>query len=476
MEKVYTEKELILPALICMEEEGGLTTTKLISCLTKKLKPCGKDLDVLKGRNDTVFSQKVRNLISHKTIEKYFVLIENEMHINDLGIDYIIEHSDNDFVMQKEDEYSANLEINDDFRDENVGSNLADQTIQVDNIYLSVSDLKRKYDRMKNGICENSLKLDEDFQRAGGIWSRKNKSLFIESVILNIPIPSIYLSENSVGTFIVIDGRQRLSTLFDFIDDKFRLDGLTIMKQLNGKKFSQLTKEFGSCSLKIEDRSLHIAKIRYGTPETFIIETFERVNTKGARLNAQEIRNAINQGESTKLLNEISDCYVGENQIYDKKRMKDKYMILRYFAMKLYYDKLVLYKNVEFKSITDYLSNVMKLINKSNVEIIENYKNDFTNAYNRAISIFSKSKAFRISEKTPINMILFELTLIITSCLKNSDDNTIRKAYDLLINKNLNENANEETDFEKNIKYHRDSKENIEERLLWLKNIVEKCQ
>ena len=466
MENVYSEKDLLLPALkIIRERVDGVTTTELIALLREELKPEGNDLIKLKNRNDDVFSQKVRNLISHKSLFKYVDILNDRFVINDLGLDFIFENTD--------DEYSSNIESNDDFRDENDGYNVPERAIELDNMYLSVADLKRKYDRSKKGITANTLKLDEPFQRYGGIWSKKNKSLFIESIILNIPIPSIYLSEDKEGTLIVIDGRQRLSTLFDFIDDKFKLSGLSILNELNGKKFSSLNKEYEKYRSKIEDRSLHIAKIRYGTEETFIIETFERVNTKGTRLNAQEIRNALHQGKSTELLNEISNLYCGEDEIIDKRRMKDKYLILRYIAMKYYYLALKDNNKVQFKSITDYLASTMIKINNLPVDRVEVIKNDFVDAYNRAVSVFGKESAFRINKKTPINMILFELTLIFTSELKDSNDETIRNSLHELFSVDNNKSSGE-TPFEKNIKYHRDSKENIEERLKWVGDIVER--
>ena len=313
MGKIYTESDLIIPALkLIAEQTSGITTSELILRLRDELKPSGENTKPLRGRNDDVFSQKVRNLISHKRILKYVDISDDRMFINELGLTFIADNTD--------DEYSPYIEQNENFRDENYSSELFEQNTQPDNIYLSVSDLKRKYDRYLSGIEENALKINPDYQRYDGIWSTKNRSLFIESIILNIPIPSIYLSEDSKGTLIVIDGRQRLSTLFDFMEDRFKLTGLTILESLNGKKFSKLTGEFAKYKTKIEDRSLHIAKLRYGTSDTFIIETFERVNTKGAKLNAQEIRNAINQGKSTQLLNQLSDYYDKENQIVDKKR------------------------------------------------------------------------------------------------------------------------------------------------------------
>ena len=464
MEKIYTESDLIIPALkIIAEQTSGIITTELISRLRAELKPTREDLKQLKGRNDDAFSQKVRNLISHKKILKYVDISDERMCINELGLTFIADNT--------EDEYSPYIEQNENFRDENYSSETFEQSTQPDNIYLSVSDLKRKYDRYLSGIEENALKINPNYQRYDGIWSTKNRSLFIESIILNIPIPSIYLSEDSKGTLIVIDGRQRLSTLFDFMEDKFKLTGLTILEKLNGKKFSKLTGELAKYKTKIEDRSLHIAKLRYGTSDTFIIETFERVNTKGAKLNAQEIRNAINQGKSTELLNQLSDYYDKERQIVDKKRMKDKYLILRYFAMRFYYQQMKQGINVDFKSISQYLSETMKKINRMDDAQVEELKNDFICCYDRAKCVFGKI-AFKLNETLPINMVLFDVTLIIVSELSNSTDETIKKAYDALINYNKNFDDNSETPFEKNIKYHRDSNENIKERLLWIKKII----
>lgn len=464
MERTYTESELIIPALkIISAKTDGITTAELIIALREELKPSGKDIKPLKGRNDDAFSQKVRNLISHKRLSKYVEINDEHMFINELGLTFIADNT--------EDEYSPYIEQNDDFRDENYSTELFEQNTQPDNIYLSVSDLKRKYDRYLNGIEENGLKINPDYQRYDGIWSTKNKSLFIESVILNIPIPSIYLSEDSKGTLIVIDGRQRLSTLFDFMEDKFRLTGLSILHHLNGKKYSKLVGELAKYKTKIEDRSLHIAKLRYGTSDTFVIETFERVNTKGAKLNAQEIRNAINQGKSTELLNQLSDYYDKERKIVDKKRMKDKYLILRYFAMKFYYQQIKQGNNVEFVTISDYLSATMKKINAMEDSQIDDMREDFIRTYDRAKSVFG-TMAFKLDEKLPINMILFDVTLIIVAELKNATDDVIRKVYNSLINYNRNIEDNSETPFEKNIKYHRDSNENIKERLLWIKKII----
>ena len=309
MDKIYSEKDLILPALKIIYEASkdggkGITTSELIKNLREILNPVGEDLSLLQGRKDDKFSQKVRNLISHKTIDEY-IHKKNEteeltMTITDKGFNLL---DDSDEI---DGDFSNDICDQKDQR-ENYNKNF--KRSSVENVYFSIADLKRKYDRYKNKYKNNVLCLDADFQRGGDIWNNKRKSLLIESVLLDIPIPSIYLSEDQNGNMLVVDGRQRLSTFFDFMDDKFKLKGLEILPMLNDKTFSQLKDSEEKYRVKIEDKSLHIAKIRYGSSEIFTIETFSRVNTTGVTLNAQEIRNALHQGQSTKLLNEISKIF-----------------------------------------------------------------------------------------------------------------------------------------------------------------------
>jgi len=477
-----TEKELIIPALELLNESpNGLTTSNLIILLRKKMNPTGRDIEILAGRNDDVFSQKVRNLISHKTIEKYISINNGKMIINKEGIrvlndKYLSEQNElNNYSKENFDEdsddYSAEIEKNDDFKEEYTDVPLDCNMSQLDNIYLSVSDLKRKYDRTQSGSSENALFLDPYYQRGAHIWSKNDQSLFIESIMLNIPIPSLYLAEDSKANLMVIDGRQRLQTIFDFIDGKFKLQGLPILRELNGYTFSQLTGEKSKYRSRIEDRSLHIAKLRYGTNEMFVIKTFERVNSKGAKLNPQEIRNAIHHGKATKLLDDISNHYNGVNQIIDKKRMKDKYIVLRYFAMQEYYDCLCDGINVVFKTISDYLSATMERINHQSDNYVKTLQRQFIENYDRAKSVFNKI-AFRFDVNHPINMILFEMTLIIVNDLKTKTDKEILNTYLQYLKWNDIDNKDKETSFEKNIKYHRDSKENIEERLLFIKKLM----
>lgn len=476
MNKPYSENDLTLPALKIIYETSkdggeGITTSSLIEKLREILNPAEEDLAVLKDRKDDKFSQKVRNLISHKKIDKYICKRNEDKNtklvITEEGINYLIKNNEFD------NEYSGNITKNDDFLDENENYKPYRKS-RVENIYLSIADLKRKSDRfIKNKEKNNALYLDAPFQRGANIWNSIKKSLLIESVLLDIPIPSIYLAEDINGNFIVVDGRQRLSAFFDFIDNKFKLKGLKLLNKLNGKNFSQLKGNEEKYRAKIEDKSLHIAKICFDSDETFIIETFSRVNTTGVRLNAQEIRNALHQGQSTRLLNEISENFDKDEKIVSKTRMKDKYLVLRFFAMDKFYRDMIVGNDIKFYSISEYLAAVMEEINKYSDEKISEFKENFIKIFKRAINILGEENAFRLKKETPLNMILFETTLLLIKYQNEKTDEEIRKSLDLFMNNDSVVEENKETPFLKNIKYHRDSETNIRQRLDWIKKIVD---
>ena len=465
--KKITEKDLIIPALVAIYNKGGegLLTQELIPLLRDQLKPEGQDVEILEGRNDDKFSQKVRNLKSHDTLKSYTEFIDNKYFINDDGVSFLDENN----ALPENSADITESEIQDQIYDFK-----PDKSFDAVDEYLSVFDLKRKYNRYQEGNRNNVLILNPYFQRESGIWTPRGKSLFIESILLGIPIPSIYVAEEKSGSLIVIDGRQRLTTIFEFLADKFKLAGLQYLKEINKKKFSQLEESYRS---RIEDKMFHLRKIRYGSDEKFVIETFKRVNTQGVNLNAQEIRNALHNGNSTDLLDDLSANFIDEDGrsifIVPSKRMKDRYLMLRYFAMQRYYKEFVSGKKVEFGSITDYLADTMKDINSYKETQIEDLKINFLENYIRCLKVFNES-SFRLREGLPVNMIIFEISMLFAGVLKDKTDIDIKNALEKFYKSDIVDlNSQEETPFEKNIRYHRDSRENIEERFRWIKKIVE---
>lgn len=489
MERIYSEENLIIPALFELYlNPDGMTTSMLISSLTENLKPEGIDAEILFGRNDSRFSQKVRNLISHKRLHPYVTISKKSKEtlfiINDDGIAvlqnseyYALNYQDrhNEAIAKKDYEFDGEETF-----DTVENYDFIEKTyVSVENVNYTVYELKRKYDKTKkekeNGIePQNGLILDESFQRTGDVWGTKDKVKFIESVLMDIPIPFIYLAEGKRGNLIVIDGRQRLTALFDYLDNQYPLRNIEFFPQLRGKKVKKLVDNLETYKTKIEDYHLYVIKIKMSTPEEFKLQIFARVNKTGMQLNPQEIRHALHQGESTLLLEKISNKY----DIISKKRMKDRYLAIRYIAMRLYflgclknYDKN---KMVNYTTINSFLGEAMDAINTFTADQIDDIFEDFCYAYENACQAWGKN-AFKVKNDAPINMILFEISLLLMSLTKDCQKAITCLEQIKKINLCAQEEQNDdiETPFEYNLKYHRDSKENFEQRIKWIRETLE---
>ncbi len=208
----------------------------------------------------------------------------------------------------------------------------------------------------------SDLNLRPEYQRRLR-WSNKQKSLLIESLLLNVPVPPVFLYENDLARYEVMDGQQRLNTIREFLDNQFVLRGLEIITSLNGKTYARLSPKVkrnldrASISAVVllqesQGKIKNVSGNRFYELRRFV---FERLNTGGKRLTAQEIRNAIYGGEFNKLIVRLSrdstftkiwgipEYVVGDPNDYyeDEERQKnslyktmgDCQLVLRYFAL-----------------------------------------------------------------------------------------------------------------------------------------------
>jgi uncharacterized protein with ParB-like and HNH nuclease domain len=249
----------------------------------------------------------------------------------------------------------------------------------------TVFELMRKYNNGK-------LIIEPDFQR-NLVWERIQQSKFIESVILNFPIPPFYVNQTREGKYIVVDGLQRTSTLHEFVNNRFKLQGLEALKKLNGYSFSDLKNLSGDYQTKIEDKKLNLYVIRPSVPVKVVYDIFNRINTGGTNLQRQEVRNCIFLGKSTQLLKELAesdDFKIAINQGISPKRMKDREAVLRYFAFRIFdYEK-------DYQGdMSNFLETTMKKINTINLSEIESLKDDFKRVMNVTYEFFGK-RNFRL--------------------------------------------------------------------------------
>lgn len=312
---------------------------------------------------------------------------------------------------------------------------------------ISISSKVVALDTIIRRIKNNTIKLAPDFQREF-VWDKKRKSQLIESMVLKIPLPMFYVSEDKNGIWEVVDGLQRLSTIRDFVigpDGDGKGDVLKKLEflgdALEGKDFFRITKDEKASRMlnNIMESELSFTVINPGTPEKVKRNIFKRINTGGMRLSDQEIRHALYQGVATKLLHElvISDSYIRatQNSVKDN-RMAGRELILRFLSF------YILGRSHLKSSMDDFLSNTMRLINGERIEDIDVGVieiDELTRSFNlgvlRSHEMFGEH-TFRNStpfteRKAPINKALFEMWINIFAKMDEVE------YQELLINKSL---------------------------------------
>ncbi len=184
---------------------------------------------------------------------------------------------------------------------------------------------------------KGKLILQSDFQRHF-VWDIKKSSRLIESALVDIPLPVIYLSEEQDGKEVVIDGQQRLTSFFSFIEGKFpsgqvfRLSGLKVYKDLNKKTYKELDENFQD---KISHYPLRTITFKKDSNHDLKFEIFERLNNGAVTLNQQELRNCIYRGSYNELLKKLAQnedfvSLVGHEPPRD--RMRNVELVLRFAA------------------------------------------------------------------------------------------------------------------------------------------------
>lgn len=213
-------------------------------------------------------------------------------------------------------------------------------------------------------IIEEDLVLEPDYQRKYQ-WDELKASRFIESISLNIPVPVIYLAEENDGTFSVIDGQQRLTSLFRFLkSDELNnifpdagltplvLQGLKILPEINGKSFKEIDRQQKST---ISKRPIRCIVVLNDSDEALKFEVFERLNTGSAELTDQEVRNCVYRGSYNKLIKRLAEYPKFKELITlpetDQKSMKGVELVLRFLAYK------------ELNPTSDYSDNYSEYLN-----------------------------------------------------------------------------------------------------------------
>jgi hypothetical protein len=192
---------------------------------------------------------------------------------------------------------------------------------------LAIRDERRTAMDVVRRIKKGRFVLDPDFQR-GYVWKLDKQSRLIESVLMRFPLPVFYVAEDEEGRLVVVDGRQRLTTLQRFMENKFALQ-LPDRPEIDKKKFEDLDMRLQN---RVEDCQLLFYIIDRGVPEKARLDIFERVNG-GEVLTRQQMRNAMYNGPATVFLREEAetDLFVeATGKSLNKAKMLDREFVNRF--------------------------------------------------------------------------------------------------------------------------------------------------
>lgn len=291
------------------------------------------------------------------------------------------------------------------------------------NIANTIEVLKFKID---NGEIDLKPEFQRDF-----VWDINRASLFIDSLLIGLPIPSIFLGKSKEDeTYKVIDGQQRLKSAYYFIEGKFNTKGMEQIFNLrkledrdwDGKTYAELDKKY---QRRIRNAVLNTTVIEdIDTNPRVVHDIFHRLNTGGMPLKDQEIRNCIYSGiynQELFSLNENKKWRQLIGQKYPDRRLRDIELILRFFALK--------------EGLSNYAPSMREFLSNYQKENVNN-KPD-TNLFKSVVELIADNigehafKVKRTVNKSVCDSIMVSLAQIVA---EGKNVNNLKEKHERLIN------------------------------------------
>lgn len=258
------------------------------------------------------------------------------------------------------------------------------------------------------------------------VWDKSEASRFIDSILLGLPVPSIFLAKTKNEKLLIVDGYQRLMTVRDYVKGIFSKDGKVfklsrsekVHSKWKGKAFAELDDDE---QRRIRNTTIHAIIFMQRSPETgdtSLYQVFERINSSGKTLLPQEIRNCVYQGPLNTLLLQLNENQTwrqlfGRHEIDN--RMRDVEYILRFFALSS--DEIIHSDNAPSRiSLKKYLNQYMDANNDKSV--IDELERKFINAIQKTHDALGDSAFHNISQTNPDQLVdrfsptLFDSVLI----------------------------------------------------------------
>lgn len=270
------------------------------------------------------------------------------------------------------------------------------------------------------------IDLKPEFQRSSDVWTKEKKSRLIESVLLGLPLPSFYFSEDpETGKLTIVDGLQRLCAFKDFWLEKdpkkkLILEGLQFLTNFNGKTRGDLDR---AQIRRIKSLKVTLNTLRKNTPAKVKFVIFQRVNTAGVPLTPQEMRNALYQKKATDLLRRMAALNSFKEATGGKintKRMADCDFANRFVAFYL--------RREQYEGDLDpFMGEALEYVNKMQQNEIDGICDAFDKSMRTCYQLLG-DKAFRRPKSTQegggyyrINKAIFEALSVSIAKLKDEE-------------------------------------------------------
>lgn len=251
-------------------------------------------------------------------------------------------------------------------------------------------------------VEKGSIDLSPSFQRRDA-WPQPKKSLLIESILLNFPVPPLTLAEKgSSKTYVVVDGKQRLTTLSQFFglmpnskNNSFKLTGLREISELNGFDIEGIRENFPAYYLALENYSIRTNVIRGWHKDDVLYSIFLRLNSGSVKLSPQELRQALHPGPFADWLASYTEGSPALRAIFPGHepdfRMRDMEIMIRYLAFNFFLDE---YRG-DLKKFLDGAAATLNSEWANYEKRIERQAHVFEDAHQAVVQVFGTEHAYR---------------------------------------------------------------------------------
>lgn len=327
-----------------------------------------------------------------------------------------------------------------------------------DSLVLQQSDLSLQ--SISDMVESGSIDINPKYQRRER-WDDVKNSGLIESFLLNIPVPPIYLAEDEYGVYSVIDGKQRVTAIYKFLKENLALKHLEKFNELEGYRFESLPIPLKN-ALKIRPYLRVVTLLRQSDPD-LKHEVFLRLNKAGVALNAQEIRNVAFRGKFNEMLFELSETAYLKTQLKATKESKtyremiDVQYVLRFFTVKEFWKNFPgnMDKAMDRYMVANY---------KNSAQVIEGQKKDFLDALNFCQTIWGKDGFLKPNSNSRVLQGFYDIQMVCSSML-SAKQKSILIGKKIQVKSALIKALKDDSDFSESVTQFTSNPTNVEYRI-----------